>query len=262
MNKVVSKDGTEIAYDKQGQGPAVLLVDGALGYRSFGPMPELAKLLSTQFTVVTYDRRGRGNSGDNKPYAVEREIEDIEALIDEVGGFAFLYGISSGAFLALEAAIKLGAKVKKLAIYEAPYKSGENALEEWIEYNQQLTKFLAENRRGDAVSLFMRFVGTPTDQIEGIRKASMWSMLEAIAPTLLYDAAAMGSNRKVPIERLSHITASTLVMYGGAGIPFIKQTALTLSKAIPNAEFRTIEGQTHAVASEDIAPVLAKFFNG
>ena len=262
MNKVVSKDGTEIVYDKQGQGPAVILVDGALGYRSFGPMPELAKLLSTHFTVVTYDRRGRGDSGDNKPYAVEREIEDIEALIDEVGGFAYLYGISSGACLALEAAIKLGAKVKKLAVYEAPYKSGENALEEWMEYNQQLTKLLAENRRGDAVALFMRFVGTPSDQIEGMRKAPMWSMFETVAPTLLYDAAAMGADRKVPIERLSHITASTLVMHGGAGHPFMKQTALTLSKAIPNAEFRTIEGQTHAVASEAIAPILAKFFSG
>jgi pimeloyl-ACP methyl ester carboxylesterase len=105
MTKVFSKDGTAIAYDKQGQGPTVILVDGALGYRSFGPMPELAKILSQHFTVVTYDRRGRGDSGDNKPYAVEREIEDIEALIDEVGGFAYMYGISSGACLALEAAI-------------------------------------------------------------------------------------------------------------------------------------------------------------
>jgi pimeloyl-ACP methyl ester carboxylesterase len=262
MNKVISKDGTEIAYDKQGQGPAVILVDGALGYRSFGPMPELAKLLSTHFTVVTYDRRGRGKSGDNKPYALDREIEDIEALTDQVGGFSYLYGISSGACLALEVAIKLGNKVKKLAIYEAPYKSGENALEEWTEYNQQLAKALAENRKGDAVALFVRFVGTPPDQIEGMREAPMWSMFESVAPTLLYDAAAMGANRKVPIERLSHITASTLVMHGGAGHAFIKQTALNLSKAIPNAEFLTIEGQTHAVASEVIAPVLAKFFSG
>jgi pimeloyl-ACP methyl ester carboxylesterase len=262
MNIVISKDCTEIAYDKQGQGPAVFLVDGALGYRSFGPMPGLAKLLSTHFTVVTYDRRGRGDSGNNTPYAVEREIEDIEALIDQVEGFAYLYGISSGACLALEAAIKLGAKVKKLAVYEAPYKSGESALEEWIEYNQQLTKLLTENRKGDAVALFMRFVGTPSDQIEGMRKAPMWIMLETVAPTLLYDVAAMGANRKVPIERLSHISASTLVMHGGASAPFMKQTAQTLSKAIPNTEFRTIEGQTHAVASEAIAPVLAKFFSG
>ena len=260
VNKVLSRDGTQIAYEKQGQGPTVLLVDGALSFRSFGPMPELAKLLSTNFTVVDYDRRGRGESGDTKPFAVEREIEDIEALMEEVGRSIYLYGVSSGACLAIEAAIKLGDKVKKLALYEPPYKSGENALEEWREYNQLLTQFLAENRRGDAVALFMRFVGTPAGQIEGMRKAPMWPMLESVAPTLLYDAVAMGADRKVPIERVSHISASTLVMHGGAGVPFMKQTALTLSKAVPNAKFRTVEGQTHAVASEVIAPVLVEFF--
>jgi pimeloyl-ACP methyl ester carboxylesterase len=260
MNKLFSKDGTEIAYDKQGQGLTVILVDGALGFRSFGPMPELAKLLSTHFTVVTYDRRGRGGSGDNKPYAVEREIEDIEALIDEGGGSAYLYGISSGACLALEAAIKLGYKVKKLALYEPPYKSGETAPEEWREYNKQLRELLTAGRRGDAVALFMTLVGVPAGQIEGMRQAPMWSIFEAIAPTLAYDAATMGEDRSVPTERASRITASTLVMHGGAGYAFMKDTALTLGKAIPNAEFRTLEGQTHAVASQVIAPVLAEFF--
>jgi pimeloyl-ACP methyl ester carboxylesterase len=260
MNKVISKDGTEIAFDKQGVGPGVILVDGALSFRSFGPMPELAKLLSTNFTVIDYDRRGRGESSESKPFAVEREIEDIEALMNEVGGFVYLYGVSSGACLAIEASIKLGWKVKKLALYEAPYKSGENALEEWSEYKKQLTKSLEENRRGDAVDLFMRFVGTPADQIAGMRQSSMWQMLEAVAPTLLYDAAVMGADRKVPIERVSYIVAPTLVMHGGEGLPFMKQTALTLSRAIPNAKFRTIENQTHAVASEAVAPVLAEFF--
>ncbi len=260
MNKLFSKDGTEIAYDKQGQGPTVILIDGALGFRSFGPMPELAKLLSPHFTVITYDRRGRGDSGDNKPYSLEREIEDIEALIDSISGLAYLYGVSSGGCLAIEAAIKLSAKVKKLAVYEAPYKSGETASEEWREYNKHLTQFLAAGSRGDAVALFMTFVGTPADQIEGMRKSPMWSMFEAVAPTLMYDAAAMGADRSVPTERVSRITASTLVMHGGAGLPFIKQTTLTLSRAIPNAKFRTIENQTHAITSEAIAPVLTEFF--
>ena len=106
----------------------------------------------------------------------------------------------------------------------------------------------------------MKLVGTPAEQIEGMRKAPMWPMLEAVAPTLLYDAAAVGVDRKVPTERVSRITAPTLVMHGGAGAPFMKQTALALSKAIPNAKFRTIEGETHAVASEVIAPVLIEFF--
>jgi pimeloyl-ACP methyl ester carboxylesterase len=261
MNKVFSKDGTEIAYDIQGQGAAVIFVDGALGYRSFGPMPELAKLISTDFTAITYDRRGRGDSGDNKPYALEREIEDIEALIDEAGGVANLYGVSSGGCLVLEAAIKLGDKVKKLAVYEPPYNSDKAAAEEWRQYTEKLMKLLAANSRSDAVALFMAFVGSPAVQIEGMRKAPAWSMFEAIAPTLAYDAAAMGgAERSIPVERVSHITASTLVMHGDAGMPFMKQTAQTLSKVIRNAEFRTIEGQTHAASSEAIAPVLVEFF--
>jgi pimeloyl-ACP methyl ester carboxylesterase len=261
MNKVTSKDEAEIAYDKEGQGMGVILIDGALSFRSFGPMPELAKMLSKNFTVITYDRRGRGDSSNTKPFAVEREIEDIEALINEVGGSACLYGISSGACLALEAAIKLGNKVKKLVIYEAPYNSDQNDQANWRSYTEQLTKFLAENRSGDAVALFMAFVGTPAAQIEGMRNAPVWSMFESVALTLAYDAAAMGgSDRSVPVERVSSITAPTLVMHGGAGLLFIKQSALALSKAIPNAKFRTLEGQTHAVASQAIAPVLIEFF--
>ncbi len=266
MSKAVSKDSTEIAYDKQGQGPAVILVDGTLTYRSFGSMPELAKLLSTKYTVFTYDRRGRGESNDDKSYnnsyAVEREIEDIEALIALVDGPAYLYGISSGGCLSIEAAIKLGDKIKKLAIYEVPYKSPENPPGAWRDYHEQLQKLLTENRRGDAVALFMAFVGTPANQIEGMRKTPVWSVLEAVAPTLLYDASAMGgADRSVPVERLSHITASTLVMCGGAGAPFMKETALVIKKAIPKAEYRILEGQTHAVASKVVAPVLTEFFS-
>jgi len=248
----------------QGQGPAIILIDGALGFRSFGPMPELAKLLSPHFTVVTYDRRGRGESGDNKPsdepFTVKREIEDIEALIHEVEGVPYLYGISSGGCLALEAAIKLGFKIKNLAIYEVPYNSDHTTIEEWKEYTRKLKELLVAGRRGEMVALFMAFVGTPAEQIDGMRKAPVWSMFEAVAPTLLYDAAAMGIDRSVPIERISTITASTLVMHGGAGLPFRKETALTLSKTIPNAKFLTIEGQTHAVVSEAIAPVIIEFF--
>lgn len=261
MGTVLSKDRTKIAYDKVGQGPPIILVDGALAYRAFGSMPELANLLSPNFTAVAFDRRGRGESGDTKPFAVEREIEDIEALIDVVGGQAYVYGISSGGCLAIEAAIKLENKVKKLAVYEAPYNSDERYLEGWKEYIRKLKESIDANRRGDAVALFMAFVGTPADQIEGMRKAPIWSMFEAEAPTLLYDAAAMGgSDRSVPIKRVSAITASPLVMHGGDGAPFMRETALALSKAIPKAKFRTLEGQTHAVDSKSIAPILSEFF--
>ncbi len=259
MGKVISKDGTKIAYDRIGQGPTLVLVDGALAFRAFGSMPELAKLLSPYFTVVTYDRRGRGESGETKPFAVEREIEDIEALIDEFGSEAYLYGMSSGGCLAIEATIKLGERVKKLALYEPPY--NDNNPTEWKEYTRKLKEFLDANLRGDAAALFMAFVGTPAEQINGMRKSPIWSIFESEAPTLWYDAAAMGGEIcSVPIKKVSTIRVPTLIMNGAAGASFMKETALTLSKAIPNAKYKAIEGQTHAIPPETVAPVLIEFF--
>src|SRR2546421_12095194 len=248
MNTVTSKDGTKIAYDKQGEGPAVILVYGALCYRSFGSLPELDKLLAQHFTVYNYDRRGRGDSGDTWPYSVEREVEDIEALIDEAGGAAYLYGHSSGAALALEATIKLGGKVKKLAMYEAPYNDDDEARRAWKEYIKQLTELLAADRRGDAVALFMKLVGTPADQIEAMRHAPIWPMLEAIAPTLAYDhTAILGEDVSVPIEQAASVSVPTLVMNGGASYAFMYETARALSKAMPHAQLRTLEDQRHDV---------------
>jgi pimeloyl-ACP methyl ester carboxylesterase len=259
---VTSQDGTRIAYDTIGQGPAVILVAGALCSRSFWSGPELAKLLAPRFTVYNYDRRGRGDSGDTKPYAVKREVEDIESLIDEAGGAAYLYGHSSGAALALEAAIRLGNKVKKLAMYEAPYNDDAEAGRAWKEYLKQLTEALAADRRGDAVALFMKYVGMPADQIEAMRQAPTWPLLESIAPTLAYDhAAILGEDASVPTDRAASVDVPTLVMNGGASYAFMYDTAQALSKAIPNAKLRTIEGQTHAVDVDVLAPVLVEFFS-
>src|SRR5262252_10912324 len=169
MDTVTSKDGTTIAYDKQGDGPALIVVDGALSVHSSGGKAELAKLLAPRFTVYGYDRRGRGGSGDTLPYTVDREIDDIDALIDHAGGPAFLYGHSSGGPLAMLAAIRLGSKITKLAIYEAPYNNDPGAQESWSQYLRQLGVALAEGRRGDAVALFMRFVGTPAEQVGRMR---------------------------------------------------------------------------------------------
>ena len=263
MNKVISKDGTEIAYETKGSGPAVILVDGAMTYRNFGPMQHLAELLAPHFTVYTYDRRGRGGSSNSKPYAIEREVEDIEALIQEAGGSAFVYGISSGACLSLEAALKLGNKIRKLALYEPPYNSDKASMEDWKEYRKKLTELLAANRRGDAVALFMQFVGAPADQINGMRQAPMWSMFEAVAPTLAYDAAVMGEDRVAPVNRASKVNVPALVMDGGANLafmPFMHNTATELAKAMPHAQQRTLEGQTHDVNLEVLAPVLVAFF--
>jgi len=261
MNTVTSRDGTKIAYDKQGTGPAVILVAGALCARLSWSGPSLSKLLDPKFTVVNYDRRGRGDSGDTSPYAVEREIDDIEALIDEVGGAACLYGHSSGAALILEAALKLGEKVKKLALYEAPYNDDPEAQSAWNEYITGLGRLLAADRRGDAVALFMKYLGTPDAQIEGMRHAPMWPMLEAIAPTLAYDhTAILGKNASVPTERAALVHARTLVMNGGASFPFMYDTARALCRAIPQAQLLTLEGQRHDVSTEVLAPVLAEFF--
>jgi pimeloyl-ACP methyl ester carboxylesterase len=262
MKTVTSKDGTTIAFDQFGEGPVVILVDGALQYRAFDQgMVELANLLAPHFTVIHYDRRGRGDSTDTQPYALEREIEDIEAIIDEAGGSASLYGISSGAALAMEAAIKLEDKVSKLAMYEVPYNDDEAAQQAWKEYVKQLRELLDAGRNGDAVGLFMMLVGASPEDVEGIRQTPMWPLWESIGHTLAYDhIAALGEDAAIPTERASFVTMPALVMDGSESFPFMHTTAVTLANAMPKGQHRTLEGQTHEVAAEAIAPVLVEFF--
>jgi pimeloyl-ACP methyl ester carboxylesterase len=258
-----SRDGTTIAYDSQGEGPALILVDGALTVHSAGSGAELAKLLAPHLTVYGFDRRGRGHSGDTLPYAVDREIDDIEALIDHAGGSAFLYGHSSGGPLAMRAAIRLGGKVGRLAMYEAPYNNDPGAQESWSQYLRRLSEALAEGRRGDAVALFMRFVGMPAEQVEGMRRAPFWPGMEAVAPTLAYDhAAILGEPWSVPAELASQVPVPTLVMSGDAGLPFMPDAARVLSQAIPQGQLRMLAGQTHEVKPDVLAPVLVEFFTG
>jgi pimeloyl-ACP methyl ester carboxylesterase len=267
MRTATSKDGTTIAFDQWGKGPVVILVDGALQYRAFDQgMVQLAELLAPHFTVIHYDRRGRGDSTDSRlraeqPYAIEREIDDIEALIDEVGGSAFLYGISSGAALALEAALQLGDKVKKLAMYEAPYNDDAAAQQAWREYRQDLKEIVDAGRAGDAVGRFMMLVGMPADQVEGMHQHPMWPLWEAVGLTLEYDAVATGKDASIPAKRATKVNVLTLIMNGSESFPFMSITAQTLADAIPNAQHRTIEGQTHEVESAALAPVLIEFFN-
>ena len=261
MQKVTSKDGTVIAYERVGKGPAIILVDGALQYRAFDQgTVQLANLLKDHFTVIYYDRRGRGDSIDTQPYAVEREIEDIEALINIMGGYAFIFGISSGAALALEAAIKLGDKVKKLAMYEAPYNSDGDARKAWMEYRKQLTELLNTGNRGGALALFMMLTGMPSDQVPEMGKHPMWPMLEAVAHTLAYDAAILGEDASVPAQKAAGISVPALIMAGEASYPFMHITAKELAKAIPNGKYLILKGQTHEVAAEALNPVLIKFF--
>ena len=259
MRTVISKDGTPIAFDRSGQGSALILVTGALNTR---PSSSLAARLAQRFSVFAYDRRGRGESGDTLPYAALREIEDIDALVAEADGSAFLFGQSSGGALALEAALQLGGdKVKKLAIYEVPYNDDPEFQQAWRVYLRQLSELLAANRRGDAVALFMRYVGMPAEQIEGMRHSPSWSSLEALAPTLAYDhAAILGEDISVPTGRAAQVRVPTLLINGSASFPFMYETARTLSQAIPHAQLRTLEGQDHAPADDVLAPALEEFF--
>jgi pimeloyl-ACP methyl ester carboxylesterase len=264
MPVVTSGDGTAIAYDKQGSGPALVVVDGALTTRRSDAKAELVELLAPRLTVLTYDRRGRGDSGDTQPYSVEREIEDVAAMIGEAGGSAALYGHSSGACLAMEAAVALGARqVTRLAMYEAPYDDDPAVRPAWRQYLTEMTAALDGGRPGDAAALFMAFVGTPAEQIEGMRRAPFWPGIEAVAPTLAYDhAGVMGTDLSIPVDRASRVSVPTLVMHGGNGAPFMAQSAATLQKVIPGAELRTLAGENHNVSSRTLAPILAEFVAG
>ena len=258
---VVSKDGTEIAYDREGSGAAVVLVDGALGTRTTFTKPELVRLLAQKFTVYNYDRRGRGESGDAEPYAVAREVEDIESLIVAAGGTAFVYGHSSGGALGLEAALALGQRVKALAMYEAPYSDDGATQERRKKYVSELEVLLAEGRREDAVLLFLGHLQIPAQQVEMMRGMPLWEEFRAAAPTLAYDAAILGEAGRVPVERAALLQTPVLVMYGGASYPFMAETARALSKVMPRAQLRELEGQTHGANPTVLAPVLAQFFS-
>lgn len=255
---VTSKDGTTIVYERVGDGPVVILVLGALNSRKSGS--KLAKLLASHFTVVSYDRRGRGDSTDTAPYTPQREVEDIAALIDAVEGQVYLYGHSSGAAIALQAASKLRKQVRKIAIYEAPYSSDGGARRAASEYYAQLKKLLKGGRKGDAVALFIRSVGVSDKQIQAMRRMPMWRGLETMAPTLAYDSEVMGEGHAIPVSLLKSISTPTLVMHGGKGSPSMRDAAQAISEAVPKAGLRTLDGQTHGVSPKILAPVLIKFF--
>lgn len=261
MKNVISKDGTRIAYNKIGAGPPLILVDGAMCYSSSGPMGPLASQLSRWFTVYTYDRRGRGESGDTQPYAIEREIEDIKAIIEKTGSSVFMYGISSGAVLALKTAEALGHNIQKLALYEPPFTFGDDARKETEAYTNSLNELLSADRRGDAVELFMKKVGVPSEAIAGMRQSPMWSASEALAPTLAYDNAIMGDS-SVPIADAEAVKIPTLVLDGGNSPAFMHEAADTLTKALPLCSRSTLEGQTHDVDPEVLAPSLKSFYIG
>jgi pimeloyl-ACP methyl ester carboxylesterase len=262
MSTVTSADGTVIGYEKIGSGPALVLVDGAMCYRAFGPAKKYAEALQDRFTVYTYDRRGRGESTDTRPYAKEREIEDLAAVINEAGGSPYVFGASSGAALALDAA-NSGVPMTKLAVYEAPFALSEDARAEPAEYYPALTKALAEGRRGDAVKMFMKFVGVPGFMIAIMRMTPPWSKLKDVAPTLPYDRAFLvGANagKPLPENRYAGAKVPVLSMAGGKSDEWFRTAMKQVADRLPDAQYRTIDGQNHLLKAQAIAPVLKDFF--
>ncbi|MEV6960868.1 alpha/beta hydrolase [Streptomyces sp. NPDC051207] len=257
-NETLSQDGTSIAYRQTGRGPAVILVSGAMS--TGATVAPLAGPLSRHFTVVVHDRRGRGESGDTQPYDVRREVEDLAALIDVVGGEASLYGVSSGGALVLEAAAS-GLPVRRAAVYEVPYAVDEDGVRQRREYTARLTEALGQGRRGDAVEHFLRLTGLAEEMIERARQSPMWAAMESLAPSLAYDDACLGDSR-VPREKLAALTVPVLSVAGGASPPWMARAAREIADAAPRGTYRELEDQTHLVDPNVLAPVLTEFFAG
>lgn len=269
MKTVTSKDGTRLAYDQTGKGPAVILVAGALSERAHPAAGELAAALAPHFTVINYDRRGRGDSGDTPPYAVAREVEDIAALMEAAGGKAALFGKSSGAVLALEAASQLPGQVTKVVLYEPPLIVDDSRPPVPKDYVQRIDRLVAEGRRGDAVGVFMReAVRIPDEylaQMRGGQGATVppeWAAMERLAHTLAYDGAIMSglmAGQPLPPKKWAANTAPTLILTGGNSEEFFHEGASALAKDLPQARHSLLPGQDHAVAPDALAPVLMEF---
>jgi pimeloyl-ACP methyl ester carboxylesterase len=260
---VTSKDGTAIAYERVGAGPVVILVGGGLTDRSENA--PLVPRLAERFTVVHYDRRGRGASGDRPPYDIAREIEDIDALIAATGGTAHLYGVSSGGALALET-VAAGSAADEVAVYEVPYNIDADWPETWTSYTDVLDRAAADGDRGAALEAFFRVTGTPDDAIAGMRSAPFWSDLEAVAHTLRYDAACLGTGQP-PVDRLATIRQPVLVLTGDERPPdaarwvqALDEAADVIATAIPGATRDTLVGQGHVADPEVVAARLVPFF--
>jgi pimeloyl-ACP methyl ester carboxylesterase len=257
-----SADGTTISYERTGTGPPLILVGGALSSRAAAE--PLAQQLADRFAVIAYDRRGRGDSGDTPPYAVEREVEDLAALIAEAGGSAFVVGHSSGAVLALEATDALGSRIPMLALYEPPFIVDDSRPPVPADFDARLEELVATDRRGDAVEYFLTTAPeAPAETVAQMRETPMWLGMEALAHTLAYDARVLGdtlAGSPAPLERWSSVDVPTLVLDGGASPPWQRSSTQALARVLPRSVHRSLPGQTHGAEPEALAPVLRAFF--
>jgi pimeloyl-ACP methyl ester carboxylesterase len=253
-----SKDGTTIAYDRLGSGPALVLVNGALSVRSFVFARKMAEELAKSFTVLSYDRRGRGGSGDTAPYSVEREVEDLAAVCAAAGGKPFVAGFSSGAALALEAAAA-GVTMAGLYAYEPPYvrEHSEDAIAP--DYHDKLEAFTANGQRDEAVAYFMRTVGVPGFGVAIMRLMPMWKVMRGVAHTLPYDARVLGDFH-VPKARLARVKAPTVVAHGDKTAPSLKAAAKAAADAVPRSRFEVVAKSNHGIKPKAMRPRLEAAF--
>ena len=257
METTRSTDGTSIAYQRTGTGPALVLVVGAFCDRM--TTAELAPLLAPRFTVYEYDRRGRGDSGGGGEYAVEREVEDLAAVVDAAGGSACAYGHSSGGILALEAAAR-GVPLTRLAVYEPPYTAPEDG-EPSYELLEAVQKRLADDDPDGAAEAFMAGSGAPPEAIAGARRGPYWPRMRALAPTLVHDLT-LSDGGTVPRERLARVAVPVLALAGGASAEWAQRACRRVVDAVPDGRAAVLDGQTHGVAAEAVAPLLVDWFRG
>lgn len=258
MEFVKSKDGTFIAFDRLGEGPAVILVSGAFIDRAHAFNVELSRILASQFMVINYDRRGRGKSGNTKPYAVEREIEDLEALIGAAGGSAYVLGVSSGAVLALKS-VAHGLPIEKLALFEPPFMLAE-ADRPPADHALQLNRFIEAGKRAEATSYFMtRVMGMPAIVPLLMRLTPYWSRSVALAHTLPYESAIMG-DFSFPEKLAASVRIPTLVVGGSKSPRPLRDAVWAVARSIPNAKGRLLEGQAHNISAKVLAPAVEQFF--
>ena len=263
MYTVTSADGTRIAYDRYGEGPAVILVSGALGYRKFKKFEQIATALSEHCTVINYDRRGRGDSGEAGPVSVQHEVDDIAALIQAAGGRASLWGWSSGGALALRAAAA-GVGVQRLVVYETPFKTDPEAKYPADDYGARLEQIVAEGNPMRAAKHFMRNgIGLPTPLVATMTLMPMFKKFAANGLTLTFDHAALGDHnlhgRPLAPEEWAAVSCPTLVAYGSKTYPVLKHASKALADVLPNATLLELAGQNHNVSPAAIVPVLAEF---
>lgn len=268
MPTITSLDGTSIVYDQVGSGPPLIMVNGASALR--GDSAEQAAALAPSFTVITYDRRGRGESGDTTPYAVEREVEDIAALVAHAGGAAYVAGFSSGAILALEAARHLGQSViTKLALYEPPFIIDDSRTPMAPDHIARMKANIAAGRPGDTAAMFMTFVGMPEEAVAGMRQSPAWPHMEAVAPSLVYDAIICEDYEQgdpAALQRFATTTVPTLVMDGDTLLGSVEAHVWmrngndAIAAILPNARRQTLAGQDHGSSVEALTPALTAFF--